>query len=170
MSLNPSAPVTEKQVMALKNCITSKIDSFRHKGIKNKRGAIAAQVILISFSVITPILIGWKNSKGDLYPVLINLALISSGITAACSSLQVFFDWKDLWANYKVAKNGLETIMTELDYLISSDYENITQQDMRDFFNRYKDICAKMDESYKNVRTSDDNSRVAANGVSPQNP
>jgi hypothetical protein len=155
MSLDQSKPVTESQVLALKNCIASKINSFKNKGTKNKRGAIAAQVILIGFSVITPVLIGWKNDNGEAFTVLVNLALISSGITAACSSLQAFFDWKELWTNYKVSKNGLETIIAEMDYLISSGYENINQQAMQDFFNRYKDICAKMDESYKNLRTED---------------
>jgi len=167
MSLNQSKPVTESQVLALKNCITSKINSFKNKGTKNKRGAIAAQVILIVFSVITPVLIGWKNDKGEAYTVLVNLALISSGITAACSSLQIFFDWKELWTNYKVSKNGLETLIAEMDYLISSGYENINQKDMQEHFNRYKEICAKMDESYKHSRTSNDNSGGAFDGAKP---
>ncbi len=167
MSLNQSKPVTESQVLALKNCITSKINSFKNKGTKNKHGAIAAQVILIVFSVITPVLIGWKNDKGEAFTVLVNLALISSGITAACSSLQVFFDWKELWTNYKVSRNGLETIIAEMDYLISSGYENINQQAMQDHFTRYKEICAKMDESYKQSRTNNDNSGGASDVANP---
>jgi Protein of unknown function (DUF4231) len=167
MSESQPKPVTESQVMALKKCITSKINSFRNKGTKNKRGAIAAQIILITFSLITPVLIGWKNDEEEVIRVLVNLALISSGITAACSSLQAFFDWKELWANYKVSKNGLETIIAEMDYLTSSGYENINQQAMQDFFNRYKEICAKMDESYKSMRASDENSVAVFAGANP---
>ena len=159
MPISRSEVVTEKQVIALKDCINAKISSFRIKGTKNKKGAISAQIILVFCSVLTPIFIGWKGE----HTVLINLALISSAITTACSSLQAFFDWKELWTNYKFSKNGLETIIAEIDYLVSLGYDKINQDDMSNFFGRYKEICAKMDESYKSLRISENNPNEQSN-------
>jgi|GEM_PF-2838209 len=155
MSTIQEGPVTERQVNALKECIDKKILAYGTKGTKNKKGAIIAQFILIICSVLTPIFIGWNEGTSKL---LVNLALISSAITTACSSLQVFFDWKELWTNYKVARNELETIIAEIDYQVAIGYDKIDQETMQKFFERYKAVCFKMDESYRSIRASvDDN-------------
>jgi hypothetical protein len=159
MPITQSEAVTERQVNALKDCINAKISSYSNKGTRNKKGAISAQIILVLGSVLTPIFIGWK----DGHSVLLNLALISSAITTACSSLQAFFDWKELWTNYKFSKSGLGTIIAEIDYLVSLGYDKINQDDMSNFFSRYKEICAKMDESYKSLRTSENNPNEQSN-------
>ncbi len=153
MPSTPLSPDTQLQVNALKNCINTKINEFSRKGTRNKRGAVIAQVTFVISSLITPIFIGWKGENGNTINLLVNLGLISSAFAAACSGLQTFFDWKELWTNYKVSRNGLQTIIAELDYL--SSYANISPQTMDDFFDRYKDICARMDENYKNLRMTD---------------
>lgn len=160
MPIIPTDPVTERQVNALKDCIKSKINTYSSKGTKNKKGAIIAQIVLVLCSILTPIFIGWKDAP----KVLVNLALISSAITTACSSLQAFFDWKELWTSYKVSKSALETIIAEIDYLVSLGYNKITQADLSNFFDRYKDICSKMDENYKNLRTTEGEDNNANSG------
>jgi len=167
--INPSEPVTESQVTALRNCIKRRINSYGNKGHKNKKGAVSSQIVLVFFSALTPILLGWKLEKDSwVSATLVNIALISSGITTVCSSLQAFFDWKDLWAGYKTSRNELDGIIAEIDYFVTLGYDKITQQDMSNFFNRYKDVCMRMDASYRSVRTDDNSGTIPPKDSKPK--
>jgi hypothetical protein len=142
-------PVSREQIKALRDCIEAKIRSYGTKGTKNKKGAASVQVIIIVFSVITPILIGWKTDEQTaiLYK---NWALAASTITAGFSTLHDFFDYKELWTQYKVSRNGMETISAELNYLESSG--TLTQRKMDELFERYIKICSETDGFYRDVR------------------
>jgi len=123
MQLNISTderPVTQEQIAALRKCIQSKMDLFSKKGTKSKLGASVVKFVIIASSVLTPILIGWKGGDDKSVEHLVNLALISSAIGTGATALYNFFDYKDLWTQYKAARNELESNLAELDYLYSS--------------------------------------------------
>lgn len=148
-------PVTAKQLAALRKCVESKIAYYDSKGRRNKYSAAAIKILIVSSSVLTPILIGWKDATIEQVQ-LGNYALVSSAVAAGTTALYNFFDYKDLWTQYKVSRNELETILAELDYLEESGQENITQQQMELLFKSYVRVCADTNSFYRETRLAKD--------------
>jgi hypothetical protein len=153
--------VTQEQIEALKKCVQSKIDLFSKKGERSKLGAAAVKFVIIASSVLTPILIGWKGIDGKSIEQLVNYALISSAVGTGATALYNFFDYKDLWTQYKAARNELEVILAELDYLEASGLVNITQQQMALLFKSYVQVCADTNSFYREIRLAKDDSEVS---------
>lgn len=153
-------PVSAQQMTALKNCIIEKTKTLGDKGRRNKTGAIIVYILIISFSAATTILIGWKAGVTDNLTAttntLVNLALICSAVTTGLNMFYNFFDYKDLWVHYKASRNELLEILSELEYLEASGLENISQKQLNDLFNRYKDICANTNKFYLQLRMQSD--------------
>lgn len=148
-------PVTKEQIKALQKCLEDKIALFGEKGTKNKKGAAILQFCVITFSVATPILIGWKSDSPTSL-LLANLALASSALSAGTNTLYNYFDYKDLWVQYKVARNELESIVAELQYLESSGLENVTQSQIAVLFKNYVQVCADTNSFYCETRLARD--------------
>ncbi|TDN39266.1 DUF4231 domain-containing protein [Hymenobacter sp. UV11] len=151
-------PVTQEQIAALRNCVNRKIEEFNGKGRRNKYSAAIVKVLIVAASVATPILIGWKGVDGKTVEQLVNWALITSAIASGATTLYNFFDYKDLWAQYKVARNELASILAELDYLKESGLKNInvTQQQMEILFKKYIQVCTDTNSFYRETRLAKD--------------
>ncbi|WP_163410135.1 SLATT domain-containing protein [Flavobacterium ajazii] len=150
---------TEEKINSLRNSVTNKIKVLTHKGKKNKIGASAAQICIIIFSVATPILIGWKTTDNTM---LTNIALICSAITAGGNMLFNFFDYKDLWIEYKISKNEFITLLAELDYLEASGIENIKHEQIDLLFQKYLTICLEIGKNYRRIRSTKNNNENKA--------
>jgi hypothetical protein len=150
---------TIEKINSLRKSITSKMDVLTYKGKRNKTGATIAQTCIIVFSVATPILIGWKTGadwKPENIALLVNLALICSAVTAGGNMLFNFFDYKELWVEYKNAKNELLLLLSELDYLESSGTENIKPEQVDAIFQKYLAICLEIGRNYRRIRSTKD--------------
>ena len=143
------------QVEALKKCIEDHISVFKVKGRRNKKGAIIVQTFIIVLSASTTIFIGWKISpeNDDISATLINFALITSAVTTGLTMLYNFFDYKELWAQYKIAANELEAILYELIYLQDLPIE---KKDLDRIFDSYSSICKNTNSAYKQIRIAKD--------------
>jgi len=147
-------PANCRQVEVLKKCIEEQIKVFRAKGRSNKKGAIIVQTFIIILSATTTIFIGWKiGSKNESSPTLINFALITSAVTTGLTMLYNFFDYKELWAQYKIAANELEAILAELTYLQGWE---IQKKDLDRIFDSYSSVCKSTNSAYKQIRMSKD--------------
>lgn len=158
---NPTDPstgisVTTKEIEALKSCIETAMAEYARKGRRNKKGAIAVQIILIILSAFTTILIGWKFEDKQPSILLTNLALICSAIVAGMNVVNAFFDYKELWGQYKAARNQLNMLLSELCYLQASGEGNITQTQLGGIFDQYKSICENTNKVYQQLRMAKD--------------
>lgn len=147
---------TTKEIYALIQCLEGAAKEYGEKGSKNKKGAIVVQVLLIVLSALTTIFIGWK-ATGDVPNIfLINLALICSAVVAGLNVINAFFDYRELWAQYKVSRNQLQILLSELNYIRASGDEKVTKSQLGEIFTKYKDICEQTNKTYQQLRTAKD--------------
>lgn len=125
---------------------------FHKKSRANKIGASIFKLVIVVSSVLTPILIGWKDGSQQL----INLGLISSAVTAGATALYNFYDNKDLWVQFKVSRNELEALLAELNYLEAVGLAYFTQAQLELLFNRYVAICSETNVFYRTTRLAPD--------------
>ncbi len=147
---------TTAEIDTLKELIEAAIGEYSNKGHKNKKGAVIVQGALISLSALTTIFLGWKfpNSKTNF--ILINLALVSSSVVSGLNVINAFFDYKDLWAQYKVSRNQLKTLRAELLYIQASYNDKITKNQVKEIFEKYKNICNETNTTYQQLRMAKD--------------
>lgn len=107
-------PATPKEIDALADCLKVASINYASRGSKNKRGTILVQVFLILLSALTTIFIGWKTTNNGPNLFLINLGLICSAIVGGLNVINAFFDYRELWAQYKVSGNQLDMLLSEL--------------------------------------------------------
>lgn len=148
-------PVTQEQIDSLKRCITEKIKSFKEKRKRNKIGAIVVQSLLIVFSILTTVLIGWKNQNPEsagLKVDLTNLALLASALTAGLAALDKFFDYKALWVEFNVSIAALQSANSRLNYLSALGIGRLKQNQIEEVYNLYESTCSNMGKSYQKIR------------------
>ena len=140
-----------EQITAFEECIVAKVETFKIKGRKNKQGAIIVQIAIIVFSAATTIFIGWKTKPENV--TLVNFALVCSAVTTGLTMLYNFFDYKDLWVQYKTGKNEFESLLAEVKYYKAS---GITKQQLDALFAKYSDISNNVNTAYKQIRMAKD--------------
>jgi hypothetical protein len=143
--------ITEK-INSLKNSVEHEIKTLTVKARKNKYGATIAQSCIIVFSVATPILIGWEPE----YRLLKNLALICSAVTAGGTMIYNFFNYRDLWVEYKISRNEFITLLAEVNYLESSGIKNIKEEKVDELFKKYIQIRLEIGRNYRRIRSDND--------------
>lgn len=141
-----------QKIQSLRKSIEFEIKTLSIKGRKNKYGAVAVQSSIIIFSVATPIFIGWKSDD----PMLKNIALICSAITAGGNMIYNFFSYRDLWIEYKISRNDFITLLAEVDYLESSGITNIEKKEVDALFQKYIQIRLEIGKNYRKIRSDKD--------------
>lgn len=149
-------PASAKEIEALKQCLETAVGEYSIKGSRNKKGAIFIQVSLVLLSALTTIFIGWKPTGNSTNVLVINLGLICSAVVASLNVINAFFDYRELWAQYKVSRNQLKILLSELNFLRASGDENVTKKQLAEIFERYKDICDQTNKTYQQLRTAKD--------------
>ena len=147
---------TTKEIDALMQCLEVASKDYANKGSKNKRGAIFVQVLLIVLSALTTIFIGWKATGDAPNLFLINLGLVCSAVVAGLNVINAFFDYRELWAQYKVSRNQLRILLSELNYIRASGDENVTKSQLGEIFAEYKNICEQTNKTYQQLRMAKD--------------
>ena len=147
-------PATLNEVQALIACIETAKKEYSIKGSKNKKGAIIVQVLLIVLSALTTIFIGWKSANNNIN--LTNLALICSAIVASLNVIIAFFDYKELWVQYKVSRNDLTMLRAELNFISASEDGKVTKKQLLVIFEEYKNICNRTNQAYQQLRMAKD--------------
>jgi len=155
---DPPKPViaTPNEINALRRFIEATAKEYSEKGRRNKRGAIIVQILLVCLSALTTIFLGWKFENDYKSIFLLNLSLICSSVVSGINVILAFFDYKELWAQYKVSRNKLKVLSCELDYLQASRPEGVTKKLVDEIFDRYVKVCEDTNQTYHQLRMAKD--------------
>lgn len=138
----------------LKDRIEETIISYRKKRLRNKIGAIIAQISMIIFSGATTVFIGWQFAEKQTNPCLLNIALIMSALTTGMGALDKFFDYKSFWVRYNVSIQQLKSILDKAEYWEMMG--KLTPDKIEELYNKYDAVCSEMLRSYESIRTEKD--------------
>lgn len=160
LPLDDNTPVTLEQIKSLYNRIFEKIIDYGKKKKRNKIFAVTMQSLSVIFSVGTTVLIGWKvfDEKGGLEVNhnYLNYALVVSALASGITSLNKFFDYKDLWIIYNIAVISLKSISEKLIFLYARGEGKTTKKELDEIFKKYETICEDMSRNYQQIRSSPD--------------
>lgn len=160
LPLGDDTPVTLEQIKNLDDRILEKIADYRRKKTLNKRFAVAMQSLSVIFSIGTTILIGWKVFDETHKPVVdykyLNYALAASALASGITSLNKFFDYKDLWIIYNIAVISLKSVSEKLIFLYARGEGKTTKKELDEIFKKYETICEDMSRNYQQIRSSPD--------------
>ncbi|TAA73935.1 MAG: Protein of unknown function (DUF4231) [Candidatus Electronema aureum] len=128
----------EDKISFLKQEVDLKIKSFEEKRTFNRKMSSYLNMTLIIISALITIFLGIEQ---DTYKIFFkNLALVLSASLTVLSTLDSFFNYKKLWVKYTDTTNDLKALKTDILYSCIKSDENISEQVIDKFYDRYISI------------------------------
>ncbi|MFW8649384.1 SLATT domain-containing protein [Vibrio diabolicus] len=136
----------------LESEIEKRIVSFNSKRESYRSKSFFLTFSLSLLSVTVTVLIGLQGVDGEAQKILINLALVISGIVTVGSTVDTFFSYKSLWIKYTEVINLLKELKSDLLYIRFKNNGKIPNNETEKFYSRYKKILKDANSHWSNVR------------------
>jgi len=131
--------------------IVRHIKDFKREKEKNKKRAFYSNVLVASFGLITTVLLGF--SLIIINPYLKMVSIVLSVSITIISTINVFFDFSNLWVRYTMTLNELYEIRDDLAYHLSGKPEkNIKMEELDKFKRKLNKILNDTNKSWLNLR------------------
>jgi hypothetical protein len=129
-----------EQVRFMQKRLDDQINDFRNEGSFYRMKAFSSTVIVIIFSGITTVLIGFgqKGILENYREILSMAALITSAVTSGFSSWESFFSYRSRWVSFNEAASDASTIREQLEYVHVSG--KLTQSKLDEFFKEFQHV------------------------------
>lgn len=156
LKVNVTALEKDEEINRKINFIQEKIDkrisSFRKRRDENRKSTIQAKLLSLAVASLTTILLGLTGINPSSKIIIQNIAFIFSAVTTLLTAWDTFFNYRGLWIRYTVTLNELYELRDNIEYLRTSEKENIKIEDLDKLYQQYQKILDETNTTWVEFR------------------